>query len=213
MHILLTDVLSCPRCGPEFGLILLADRIEDRRVLAGRLGCPNCREQYPISDGVVDLSAGASGGAQAPAAAGHAEGAAGIDSAVRIAALLGIERGPANVLLAGEAGRHAEALASLLTDVEVITLAPEAPARAGAAGAGSVSHVVTAAMPLASGKMGGVALYGPLGDEMLEEAARLVRPTGRLLVDPAPADAAARLARLGLRPLAREGDVLVAVRG
>jgi hypothetical protein len=52
-----------------------------------------------------------------------------------------------------------------------------------------------------------------MGDEMLEEAARLVRPTGRLLVDPAPADAAGRLAPLGLRPLAREGDVLVAVRG
>lgn len=54
MHILLTDILTCPRCGPEFGLVLLADRVEDRRVLEGRLGCPNCREQYPIVAGAVD---------------------------------------------------------------------------------------------------------------------------------------------------------------
>lgn len=51
MHLLLTDILSCPRCGPEFGLILLADRIEARRVLAGILGCANCRSKYPIREG------------------------------------------------------------------------------------------------------------------------------------------------------------------
>lgn len=70
MHILLTDILSCPRCGPEFGLILLADRIEARRVLAGTLGCANCRSKYAIRDGVADLraapSAGAEAGAQTP---------------------------------------------------------------------------------------------------------------------------------------------------
>ena len=49
MHILLTDVVTCPRCGPEFGLILLADRFEERRVMQGRLGCPNCREEYEPS--------------------------------------------------------------------------------------------------------------------------------------------------------------------
>ena len=30
MQLLLTDRLSCPRCGPGFGLILLADRLADR---------------------------------------------------------------------------------------------------------------------------------------------------------------------------------------
>ena len=43
MHILLTDTLTCPRCGPDFGLILLAERIEGRRVMDGHLGCANCR--------------------------------------------------------------------------------------------------------------------------------------------------------------------------
>ena len=38
MHILLTDLLFCPRCGPQHGLILLANRLEERRVLDGWLG-------------------------------------------------------------------------------------------------------------------------------------------------------------------------------
>ena len=51
MHILLTDALTCPRCGPEHGLILLADAIEERRVVSGKLGCPNCRTTFPIAGG------------------------------------------------------------------------------------------------------------------------------------------------------------------
>jgi hypothetical protein len=58
-----------------------------------------------------------------------------------------------------------------------------------------------------------VALTGDSTSDLLEAAAAAVRPTGRLLVDPAPADAPARLSALGLRVLAREGTVLLAVRG
>ena len=55
MHILVTDRLACSRCGPAFGLVLLADRLENRRVLSGHLGCANCRERYPIIEGFGDL--------------------------------------------------------------------------------------------------------------------------------------------------------------
>lgn len=55
MHLLVTDRLSCPRCGPTFGLILLADDLRDRRVLEGALGCANCRERYPVRGGFGDL--------------------------------------------------------------------------------------------------------------------------------------------------------------
>ena len=58
MHLLLTDRLTCPRCGPSFGLILLADRMNDRRVVDGVLGCPNCRDGFPVRDGFGDLRAG-----------------------------------------------------------------------------------------------------------------------------------------------------------
>jgi len=57
MNLVLTDVLACPRCGPPFGLILLADSMRERRVLEGVLGCPNCYGRYPVRGGLADLRA------------------------------------------------------------------------------------------------------------------------------------------------------------
>ncbi len=203
MHILLTDVLTCPRCGPGFGLILLADRIEDRRVKVGRLGCPNCREQYRIGAGHVDLS----GGVMAAAAADPAAA----PSADRLSALLGVTQGPAYVLLAGTAADRAEGVRDALEDVEVIALV-DAPAGSSEDEPG-LSRVVCAGVPVATGKMSGVAVTGPRTAALMAEAARSVRPTGRLLLDPAPPGAADALSRLGLRVLAEEGTALLAVRG
>ena len=66
MHIVLTDVLTCPRCGPSFPLILLANRVENRRVLDGVLGCANCREKYPVQDGLGKLRVPFDDGAGVP---------------------------------------------------------------------------------------------------------------------------------------------------
>jgi uncharacterized protein YbaR (Trm112 family) len=220
MHILMTDVLVCPRCGPAFGLILLADRIVDRRVLEGRLGCPNCRELYPIRDGEADLRTGggtageSANGTSAQSAQGGADTSAHDASdapaanAARIAALLGVTHGPAYVLLAAGAAAHASDVAALMEDVEVIAVhatpshIPDSP---------GISHILAAGLPFAAGKMAGVAIPGA-GAAMVEAAARAVRPTGRLLLDPAPEDAEARLLPLGLQVLAREGAVVLAHR-
>ena len=61
MHLALTDRMICPRCGPGFGLILLAHEVRDRRILEGDLGCPNCRDQYPVRKGFADLETSSSG--------------------------------------------------------------------------------------------------------------------------------------------------------
>lgn len=201
MHILLTDILTCPRCGPEFGLILLADRVEERRVLAGVLGCSNCREKYPIRNGAVDL------GGAAEAYAGAAADASPIE---RLAALLGVAQGPAFVLLAGPAVADAPMLAAMLDEVEVVTLGG-APSADGAAGVNRVL-AVGPRLPFASAKIQGVALTGPAADALLEEGARAVSVLGRLVLEPAPADAAERLARLRLRIAAQQDATLVAVR-
>jgi hypothetical protein len=76
----------------------------------------------------------------------------------------------------------------------------------------SVLRLAGHGLPLASGSMAGVAVTGDDGDGWLEECARVVAPAGRLLLDPAPADAAGRLEAAGLRVLAREGAVLLAAR-
>ena len=221
MHILLTDVLVCPRCGPEFGLILLADRVRDRRVESGSLGCPNCRERYGATPQEVWVVAEGGGRRQGEGegegSVPGAEGSAGppIDP-VRVAGLLGVtERG--YLLLVGDAGRGAEGVSELVEGVEVIAVvAPdggEVPEQGARNGEWGVSVVRAWGVPIATGKMAGVALLGARADSLLEEAARTVRPTGRLLVDPSPADARARLAKAGLRVLAEEGTTLLAIRG
>jgi hypothetical protein len=67
-------------------------------------------------------------------------------------------------------------------------------------------------LPLATGRIAGVALTGGAADALLEEGARVLSPVGRLVLEPAPADAAARLTALRLRVLARDRGTLVAAR-
>jgi uncharacterized protein YbaR (Trm112 family) len=228
MHILMTDVLTCPRCGPRFGLILLADRMTpERRVVEGALGCANCREKYPIRGGIIDFTgdAGAPGAAADPDASGAAgasseSGDAGVaaggeaggdEAAVRIAALLGVTGGPGYVLLAGGAARHAGAFAALIRDVEVVA-ATDAPAAAGqAAGLPGVSTLVVGrGLPLATARMAGVFLGGDAADALLEEGARAAAPLGRLVLEPAPDGATGRLEAAGMSVLLHEGATIIA---
>src|SRR5690606_2475537 len=127
MHIQLTDVLTCPRCGPTTGLIVLADRLVDRRVLEGALGCPNCRTRYPIRGGVADLwptegTSQAESGAPGEAASGVDEG----EAAFRLAALMGVTRGPGFSLIVGGSAWLAPAVAAMIEQLEVVavTLGP-----------------------------------------------------------------------------------------
>lgn len=216
MHILLTDILTCPRCGPDFGLILLAQRMIERRVLDGALGCSNCREKYPIRDGAVHFAE--------PHAVRHDEaddaGAddADADGALRLAALMGVTQGPAYVLIAGPAVVRAARVGSLVEGVEVIAVSTDDAAEvvptpaSPDAGAAAVSRLVVAAtLPLASARLAAVALTGAAADSLLEEGARVLGPLGRLVLEPAPPDAMSRLTAAGLRVLAQEGGTIVAV--
>lgn len=115
MHILLTDILRCPRCGPEFGLILLTDRIEDRTVIAGTLGCPNCRQSYPIAAGVADLRY-----AEAPPLETHPPQFFGEDAAFRLAALMGAQSANTNLLLLGASGDMATRIARIFPEAHVV---------------------------------------------------------------------------------------------
>lgn len=196
MHILLTDVLTCPRCGPRFGLVLLADQMVDRRVVSGRLGCPNCREAYAIRDGTVDLRLEPASDAEEPAPP------RGPEWVERLGALLGVTQGPGSLLLVGAAGQDARDVAALLPFVEVVT--------AGAI-VGSATVLAGERLPFRDRAFRGLALLdGRTPPERLAEAARLLGPGARLVVDPAPAGTASEAARHGLRPLLDQEGVVVA---
>ncbi|HEX2191272.1 MAG TPA: hypothetical protein VHG51_20345 [Longimicrobiaceae bacterium] len=204
MHILLTDILRCPRCGPEFGLVLLADAVEERRVAAGRLGCANCREMYPVAEGVVDLRV--PGREPLP---GGGEVAAGSEEAVRLAALLGLAEAWGSVLLVGAGADLANALASLVPGVEVVH-ATDAPGAS--AGGGGVSRVAAGEpLPFAPRSLRGVSL-GPGAAGLLEEGVRVLAPGGRLVVEGAAEGGAEALSGAGLRVLLDQEGWVVAER-
>lgn len=206
MHPGLTDLLTCPRCGPRFGLVLLADEVRDRRVLEGWLGCSNCRERYRVHGGFADLRPPPAPPLAAPALpreSGEDE------AAIRLAALMGMEMGAGRgfSLVVGPAARHAPAMAALVEDAEVVGihagLAPW-PEEAG------VSRMAASGLPFHDRTLRGVALSGEAASRLLEEGARVLNPMGRLVVDGAPADAEARIGAAGLRVLAQEGGTVVA---
>jgi uncharacterized protein YbaR (Trm112 family) len=203
VFILLTDVLTCPRCGPEMGLVVMADRIEDRRVREGRLGCPNCRAHYPVRGGVADLRL--SGAAAAPVEADAAEDAD--EAAVRIAALLGLAGAAGLVLLAGYPWRLAAAVSSLVPDVEVVALGAAA---AGAAPAGVSPVLAAGPLPFRTGAFRGVAVRGGTDAARLAEALRVAAPGSRLVVENAPAGTASAFAAAGAELLLDQEDVVVA---
>jgi len=208
VHLLLTDRLTCPRCGPHFGLILLAHRMEDRVVHEGVLGCANCRDNFPIVGGLGDLRAPPRGEltrglAGEPAAAAE-------DRSARLLAQLGILGGPGTVALVGEPARAAREVAAALPEIHVAAIDPDLvhwPE------ANRVSRLVAApGLPFFDATLRAVAIDGRLGPTWSAEAARVVAPRGRVVVSHAPEDAAAGLEQVGCRVIASDPETVVAAR-
>jgi len=209
VHLLLTDRLTCPRCGPTFGLILLANRLESRRVLDGVLGCSNCRDSFPIVGGCGDLRAPPRGELGGGLAGPPSEPDA--DEAERLLALLGVPGGPGTVVLVGEPARLASKVGEALDQAQVVGVDPDLVGWPETPGASRL--VAAPGLPFFSSIVRAVALDGRLGPSRTAEAARVVAPGGRVVLVHAPEDAAARLEEHGLRVLAEEAGTVVATRG
>ncbi|HET7462317.1 MAG TPA: hypothetical protein VFJ82_13775 [Longimicrobium sp.] len=212
MHILLTDILTCPRCGPEFGLILLADRLDDRRVVEGRLGCANCREQYPVHHGAVDVRVPGAAPDDTPPSAGAEVGDA-KEAAVRLAALLGLAGAQGTVLIAGPGAALAGDLAALLPEVQAVAFTAKPGDVDGGPDvtpmAGSVAR-----LPFRGGRLRGVALTGGASAAGLAEGLRVLQTGARLVVESAPEGTADALDRLGAQVmLDQEGTVVARALG
>lgn len=208
MHLLLTDRLTCPRCGPEFGLILLADELVDRIVHEGVLGCPNCRDSFSIQAGFGDLRAPPRGALEAGLAG--AFGGHDVAEAERIAALIGVARGPGTVALVGGLGGHGQTISSLTEDLQVVGIDadlsewPSDP---------SWSRIVAGpGLPFFSRSLRGVAIDGRLGRPWIDEAARVVAPMSRVVVTDAEGETGAWLEEAGLKVMASEQETVVATR-
>ncbi|NNK64389.1 MAG: hypothetical protein HKO98_14425 [Gemmatimonadetes bacterium] len=201
MHLLLTDRLHCPRCGHGFGLVLMTSAMAERRVSAGYLGCANCRERYPIENGVADLRPSPrapleTGGQRAHSAPEPESGIPPRQFATGLAAAMGAIEGGRPVLLVGGAAVWAPHLLEVLPDeVEIVTLLAS-PAD-GVPGTSGV--VVGEAWPFPEGTLGGVTLLGDdASPQRLRTLGRLLDPRRRLVVIEPPEGIQARLGGAGL---------------
>ena len=205
MNVALTDHLVCPRCGPPFGLVLLAHDVQDRRVVRGEFGCPNCRDRFPVEDGFADLRPpprGAGPGGRRATATGDAS-----TRALRLAAALGVTEGPGMIVVPDTRHDEAPALARLVRGIEVVVV--------GWGGRGLVADAVSAfvtgpRLPLRDGVARGVAVEGGSGEGWLRECLRVLMPGGRVvIIHPTPA-ARDWVRSAGLATMLDESGLLVA---
>lgn len=199
MFIELVDALRCPRLHEESWLVLAASRMEARHIQDGTLGCPVCRAEYPISEGIVDLRIDRR--ERAPARAGMT-GLADRVPADHLAAMLGLGDALGFAVLVGDWGRHAEAMLTLghlppLLLVDPPTAVEMGPGRSGVR--------ADARLPLAAGAARAVAV-DDLDAVRLSSAAQATRAGGRIV---APARATVPE---GVRELVRDEHVWVGER-
>lgn len=209
MNLELTQILVCPHCGPPNGLVAFVDRMEERRIVEGRLDCPVCERRHAVREGRVllgDVAEEGAGGAGVEAAGVEA---AGDDPANTAAALLGPPEGPEILLLAGGAQSIAPAIADLRPEAAVVALGPGSTGRHPRVYPVIPSHGGEH-LPFRPGTFGGAVLTGARSDLVAEVAPTLA--AGARLVVLAPRGARPDRAAPSLRELAADARAWVGVR-
>jgi uncharacterized protein YbaR (Trm112 family) len=121
MHIELTEMLRCPEQHESAFLVLSTGEMVGRMVRFGLVGCPVCRREYRIVDGMVDFSGSEQremgSGPSTPLPASRFPPPA--DSAA-LQALLDLSGPGGFVVLVGEAARHADGLAGLMGGIHFV---------------------------------------------------------------------------------------------
>lgn len=200
MHVSLTDALACPDCGPEWGLILIARRTENRRLLDGNFGCAHCRKQWVLKNGFADFGAKDPGAAEATDASPEA--------ALVLAAGMGVTEGPANLMLIGTGAANAPLLQAMIANIEVIGIAGGLAALEEADGFSRLAAGEN--LPFRNACVQAVALTDEASQKYIEQAARITR--GRLVVLTGDDAAGERMEASGLRIMLRNEHVTVAQR-
>jgi uncharacterized protein YbaR (Trm112 family) len=169
MFIPLVDSLRCPRPHAETWLVASIDRAENRDIIEGVLGCPNCLAEYPIRDGVVYFNAEAERSSfRQPDEM----------QATRLAAALELIEGRMTAVLHGDWGAHAQIVRSMSPAQLILVNPPE-----GVVSGDGISIIVADTAPLAQSSADGVAVDSTASDAMIASLdAALAR--GRNMVGP-----------------------------
>jgi uncharacterized protein YbaR (Trm112 family) len=163
MFIELTDHLRCPAEHEESYLVLLPDRMEDRSVREGRLGCPVCGRTYSLVEGVLDL------GGEVPRTPGST-----LLEPEPLTALVGLSGPGGYLVLVGRPAARWREVAELNPGVGLVAVnpGPEVVDEPG------ISVLRSGSLPLKSRSMRGVVLGSPYGSDprWVADGARAVLP-------------------------------------
>jgi len=195
MFVEIVDALRCPRDHEESWLVLAARRTEERHVLEGTLGCPVCRAEYPIHDGIADFADPAT--TRAPAGALHT-----LPPADHLAAMLNLGDALGFAVLTGAWGTRADDLVEAIDAPPLLLVDPPAGV---VMGHGLSGLLAGAKLPLATGAARAVATDAT-DPARVADAVRVARVGGRIV---APAES--RVPD-GVRELARDDTVWVGER-
>ena len=166
MDLALVERLICPRAHEPAPLVVRADDVVEGRLLRGAVGCPVCRDEWPVVDGRVQFG---------PVPAGDATD---ISDVATIAALLALTE-PGTLVLVD--GAPSALTAALVDEFGAMVVALDAPRDSRA------SAVMNGAerVPLAVGAARGVLLLRSSRDaSFVASAARALAPGGRMIGAP-----------------------------
>ncbi len=194
MFIELIDTLRCPVPHDESWLVAAATRVDARHIVEGTLGCPVCKAEYPIHEGVADFRCGGAAPLPAPSAPDA-------ELAMRVAAMLDLADSQGFAVLLGAWGSHATELSGIVETPLMLVDPPE-----GIVGAPGISVLrCDGQIPLAAGAARAVAI--DTGDlARVAASVRVARTKARIL---APVSVALPD---GVRELARDAEVWVGER-
>ena len=188
MFVELIELLRCPNAHEETPLVVSAERTVDRHLVQGMLGCPVCRAEFPIANGVAEFGAAPRVRPEAPDA----------ESAMRLAAFLELNEVRRFAILCGRHASQADQVARIAQTPLVLV---NGPADAGNAAA---SMRVKDAMPFAAGAAHAAALDESVVPALAASIVAVVRPGGRVVGPASMAPPA------GVREIVRDDRMWVA---
>jgi len=177
MFIELAEMLRCPAEHEDTYCVLSSDETEGRRVISGIIGCPVCRAEYPIEDGVVQFGPDPLLGRNSRSDDITVED---IPDPEVVQALLSLEIGAGYVVLVGSVTRLSDPLTKLISEIQFVGVNPppdvrETPELSLLRSSGTI--------PFRSGTASGIVLGQEYaGEPWLAEAGRVLMPGQRMVV-------------------------------
>jgi len=177
MFIELAELLRCPAEHEDTYCVLSSDETEGRRVISGTIGCPVCRAEYPVEDGVVQFGPDPLLGRNSRSDDITVEDTP--DPEV-MQALLSLEIGAGYVALVGSVTRLSDPLAKLTSQIQFVGVNPPPDVREST----ELSLLRSpGAIPLRSGTARGIVLGQEyVGEPWLAEAGRVLMSGQRMVV-------------------------------